>query len=93
MRHKYENKDYKTALRTCCAERTRAMLLAACVHPILAPYFSSVFVLGKHGGASMKKNTIIVTALLTVMLFGGCGNNNNVQESDSAINAVAEHRY
>lgn len=38
----------------------------------------------------MKKNTIIVTALLTVMLFGGCGNNNNAQESDSAINAVAE---
>ena len=38
----------------------------------------------------MKKNIIIVTALLTVMLFGGCGNNNNVQESDSAINAVAE---
>ena len=38
----------------------------------------------------MKKNIIIVTALLTVMLFGGCGNNNNVLESDSAINAVAE---
>lgn len=41
----------------------------------------------------MKKNTIIVTALLTVMLFGGCGNNNNAQESDSAINAVAEEMH
>ncbi len=27
----------KTALRTCCAERTRAMQLAACVHIVLAP--------------------------------------------------------
>ncbi|MBD5543934.1 MAG: iron transporter [Lachnospiraceae bacterium] len=38
----------------------------------------------------MKKNIIIVIALLSVMLFGGCGNNNNTQESDSAVNAVAE---
>ena len=38
----------------------------------------------------MKKNIIIAIALLSVTLSGGCGNNNNAQESDSAINAVAE---
>lgn len=30
----------ETALRTCCAERTRAMQLAACVHFVLAPFSS-----------------------------------------------------
>ena len=38
----------------------------------------------------MKKNILIVIALLSVMLFGGCGNNNNVQESDFAVNATVE---
>lgn len=38
----------------------------------------------------MKKNIIIVIALLSVMLFGGCGNNNNAQESDSTVNATVE---
>ena len=38
----------------------------------------------------MKKNIIIVTALLSVMLFGGCGNNNNAQESVSSVNANVE---
>ena len=38
----------------------------------------------------MKKNIIIVIALLSVMLFGGCGNNNNAQEADSAGNAAVE---
>lgn len=43
------------------------------------------------GVRNMKKNVIIVIALLSVMLFGGCGNNNNAQESDSAVNAAAEN--
>lgn len=38
----------------------------------------------------MKKNIIIVIALFSVMLFGGCGNNNNAQESDSTVNATVE---
>ena len=38
----------------------------------------------------MKKNIIIVIALLSVMLFGGCGNNNNAQESASVVNATVE---
>ena len=38
----------------------------------------------------MKKNIIIVIALLSVMLCGGCGNNNNAQEADSAGNAAVE---
>ena len=38
----------------------------------------------------MKKNIIIVTALLSVMLFGGCGNNNNAQESVSSVNTNVE---
>ncbi len=38
----------------------------------------------------MKKNILIVIALLSVMLFGGCGNNNNVQESDSAVNVTVK---
>lgn len=38
----------------------------------------------------MKKYIIIVIALLGVMLFGGCGNNNNAKESDSAANTAVE---
>ena len=38
----------------------------------------------------MKKNIIVVIAILSVMLFGGCGDNNNVQKSDSAVNATVE---
>ncbi len=38
----------------------------------------------------MKKNIIIVIALLSVTLFGGCGNNNNAQEPDSAVNVTVE---
>ena len=38
----------------------------------------------------MKKNIIIVIALLSAMLLGGCGNNNNVHKSDSAVNAAVE---
>ena len=38
----------------------------------------------------MKKNKIIVIAFLSVMLFGGCGNNNNARESDSAVNVTVE---
>ena len=38
----------------------------------------------------MKKNIIVVIAILSVMLFGGCGDNNNAQKSDSAINATVE---
>ncbi len=52
MEYKYEKKVYATALRTCCAERARAMPLAACVHlrmyaRVLAPDFSWEFVSGK----------------------------------------------
>lgn len=38
----------------------------------------------------MKKNIIVVIAILSVMLFGGCGDNNNAQKSDSAVNATVE---
>ena len=38
----------------------------------------------------MKKNIIIAIALLTVTLSGGCGNNNNAQESDSAVDVTVE---
>ena len=38
----------------------------------------------------MKKNIIIAIALLSVTLSGGCGNNNNAQESDSAVDVTVE---
>ena len=38
----------------------------------------------------MKKNIIIAIALLAVTLSGGCGNNNNAQESDSAVDVTVE---
>lgn len=38
----------------------------------------------------MKKNIRIIIALLSIMLFGGCGNNNHTQESDSAVNATVK---
>ena len=38
----------------------------------------------------MKKNIIIAIALLSVTLSGGCGNNNNVQEPDSAVAVTVE---
>lgn len=38
----------------------------------------------------MKKNIIIVIALFSVTLFGGCGNSNNAQEPDSAVNITVE---
>ena len=38
----------------------------------------------------MKKNIIIAIALLSVTLSGGCGNNNNAQESDFAVDVTVE---
>lgn len=38
-----------TALRTCCAERTRAMQLAVCVHPIFVPVFMERLSWEQHG--------------------------------------------
>ena len=38
----------------------------------------------------MKKNIIIAIALLSVTLSGGCGNNNNTQESDFAVDVTVE---
>ena len=38
----------------------------------------------------MKKKIIFVTALLCAMPFGGCGNNNCVQESNPAVNTAIE---
>lgn len=38
----------------------------------------------------MKKNIIIAIALLAVTLSGGCGNNNNAQESDFAVDVTVE---
>ena len=38
----------------------------------------------------MKKNIIIAVALFSVMLFGGCGNKNDAQESDSAVSVSVE---
>lgn len=38
----------------------------------------------------MKKNIIIAIALLSVALSGGCGNNNNAQESDFAVDVTVE---
>ena len=38
----------------------------------------------------MKKNIMIAIALLAVTLSGGCGNNNNAQESDSAVDVTVE---
>ena len=36
----------------------------------------------------MKKNIIILIALLSATLLGGCGNDNDVQESDHAVNTA-----
>ena len=52
--NKCEKKVCKSALRTCCAERTRAMLLAACVHLMLVP-FSGIVCVKADMGTSMKK--------------------------------------
>lgn len=38
----------------------------------------------------MKKNIVIVITLLSIALFSGCGNDNHMQESDFAVNAVVE---
>ena len=37
----------------------------------------------------MKKNIVIVITLLFAAMFGGCGNDNNIQESDHAVVADA----
>ncbi len=55
MGNKYEKKDYKSALRTRCAERTRAMQLVCMCASILVPTFHRTFVSGMTWGTSMKK--------------------------------------
>ena len=55
MGHKYEKKDYKSALRTRCAERTRAMQLVCMCASILVPTFHRTFVSGMTWGTSTKR--------------------------------------
>ncbi len=55
MGNKYEKKDYKSALRTRCAERTRAMQLVCMCASILVPTFHRTFVSGMTWGTSTKR--------------------------------------
>ena len=51
--NKYEKKDYESALRTRCAERTRAtQLVCVCASYYLHRTFHGNLCPGRHGGAS-----------------------------------------
>ena len=71
--NKCEKKVCKSALRTCCAERTRAMLLAACVHQVLVPGFSRN-VCVQEGKGHKYENCIpaMIFIVINVILMGVC---------------------
>ncbi len=57
--NRYEKKDYKSALRTCCAERTRAMqLVCMCASDTCTVLFMGICVGERQGGASMRSDNV-----------------------------------
>ena len=71
--NKCEKKVCKSALRTCCAERTRAMLLAACVHQVLVPSFSrNVCVREDKGHKYENCIPALIFIVVNVILMGVC---------------------
>ena len=71
--NKCEKKVCKSALRTCCAERTRVMLLAACVHQVLVPGFSrNVCVREDKGHKYENCIPALIFVVANVILMGVC---------------------
>ena len=63
--NKYEKKDYESALRTRCAERTRAtQLVCVCASYYLHRTFHGNLCPGRHGGASMNINHVLNEVLV-----------------------------